>query len=38
MPNLVVGIGVDIFRRRRERLFGRCDNRDRFYTEARYAF
>jgi hypothetical protein len=38
MPNLVVGFGVDIFTGAANGFFGRYNDRDRFYTEARYSF
>ena len=38
VPNLVVGFGVDIFTGGASGFFGRYNNRDRVYTEARYSF
>jgi hypothetical protein len=36
--NLTVSFGVDIFSGPRDTFFGRYGDRDRVYTEARYAF
>ena len=38
MPNLTVSFGADIFRGPVDGIFGRFHNRDRLYTELRYAF
>jgi hypothetical protein len=38
MPNLTVSFGADIFTGPSDGFFGRFNNRDRLYTELRYAF